>query len=48
VGRKPEAHLEFGQFRGEAVAADPEGNVHVVWSDDTTGVAEIYYRKYVN
>jgi len=30
-----------------AIAADPSGNVHVVWHDDTPGNREIYYRRYV-
>jgi hypothetical protein len=35
-----------GQTYGEAVAADSLGNVHVVWSDDTIGQAEIYYKRF--
>jgi len=28
-----------------ALAADPSGNIHVVWSDDTPGHPDIYYEK---
>jgi hypothetical protein len=35
-----------GNSGGEAVAADSLGNVHVVYSDNTIGQAEIYYKKF--
>jgi hypothetical protein len=31
-----------------AIAVDPSANIHVVWSNVSTGFAEIYYRKYIN
>jgi hypothetical protein len=29
------------------IAADPWGNLHLVWSDDTPGVNQIYYKKFI-
>jgi len=29
------------------IAADPSGNLHLVWSDDTPGVNQIYYKKFI-
>jgi len=30
-----------------AISADMSGNVHVVWSDNTSGNVEVYYKKYI-
>jgi hypothetical protein len=30
-----------------AVIADPSGDLHVVWQDETPGNFEIYYRRYI-
>lgn len=29
------------------IAADPSGNLHLVWSDDTPGVNQIYYKTFI-
>ena len=31
---------------GPVIEADPSGNLHVLWSDDTPGNTEIFYKKY--
>ena len=36
----------YGGSRSPAIAVDPSGNLHVVWSDDTPGNYEIFYKKY--
>jgi BNR repeat-like domain len=35
-----------GESRWPDIAADPDGNLHVVWFDDTPGNREIFYRKF--
>lgn len=35
-----------GDSRWPDIAADPSGNLHVVWFDDTPGNREIFYRKF--
>ena len=34
-----------GTSETPAVSVDPSGNIHLVWSDNTPGNSEIYYRK---
>jgi len=34
-----------GSSGGPAIATDPSGNIHVVWSDKTPGNSEIYYKR---
>ena len=35
-----------GNSQFPSIAADSSGNLHVVWDDDTTGIAEIYYSRF--
>ena len=37
-----------GTSYSQAIAVDPSDNLHVVWSDDTSGNYEIYYKKSTN
>jgi len=34
-----------GHSQGASIALDSSGNLHLVWTDDTSGGGEIYYRK---
>jgi len=36
-----------GWSQNPAIAADPSGNLHLVWHDSTPGNTEIYYKKYI-